>query len=61
LTGILDCPSVIHSIGLLITILALALRILVVIIVLALLLSYLVHCLQNTIIDLELGITTSRV
>jgi hypothetical protein len=52
---------VIHSISLLITILALALRILVVIIVLTLLLSYLVHCLQNTIIDLELGITTSQV
>jgi hypothetical protein len=54
-------PSVIHNIGLLITFLALALRILLVIVVLALLLSYLVHCLQNTIIDLELGITTSQV
>jgi hypothetical protein len=52
---------VIHSIGLLITLLALALRILLVVVVLALLLSYLVHCLQNTIIDLELGITTPRV
>jgi antibiotic biosynthesis monooxygenase (ABM) superfamily enzyme len=52
---------VIHSIGLLITIIALALRILVIIIVLALLLSYFVHCLQTTPIDLELGTTTPRV
>jgi hypothetical protein len=52
---------VIHSIGLLITLLALALCILLVVVVLALLLSYLVHCLQNTIINLELGITTPRV
>jgi hypothetical protein len=52
---------VIHFIGLLITLLALTLRILLVIVVLAFLLSYLVHCLQNTVIDLELGITTPRV
>jgi hypothetical protein len=61
LIGILDCPTVIHSIGLLITLLALALHILLVVVVLALLLSYLIHCLQNTVIDLELGITTPRV
>jgi hypothetical protein len=52
---------VIHSIGLLIRLLALALRILLVIVILALLLSYLIHCLQNTTIDLELGITTPQV
>jgi hypothetical protein len=52
---------VIHSIGLLITLFALALRVLIVIIVLALLLSYFVHCLQTLPIDLELGTTTSRV
>jgi hypothetical protein len=61
LTGTLNHALVNHSIGLLITIIALALRILVIIIVLALLLSYFVHCLQTTPIDLELGTTTSRV